>query len=69
MAMPSATYPDSEKLPARANRECKALRESGSRDGIWLGYRKGRTHLFRCQPQGRAVPTTKWQRKKRGPSL
>ena len=65
MAAPGPTYTDDEKLPARAKRECVALRESGSREGIWLGYRKGRTHLFRCQPQGRAVPVNRWEGKKR----
>ena len=48
-------YPDSEKLPTRANRECRALRESGTRDAIYLGYRKAETILYRCQPSGRAV--------------
>ena len=55
MAPVGPIYPDSEKLPARAGRECRALRESGTRDSVFLGYRKARTVLFRCQPSGRAV--------------
>jgi len=48
-------YPNSERLFARANRECRALRQSGSRETIYLAYRKKESVVYRCQPMGNAV--------------